>query len=99
MKPFMDALKTSLLDRIKFLQRGAGHFFPKMYINPLFRLKSAFTPMAKELRSSATVSGELLSSAPPDLQPVYIGEKLKCLENGSIKLLWKNIVRNFIFKN
>lgn len=44
--------------------------------------------MAKELRSSAT-SGELLSSSiPSDLQPVYIGERLRCPENGSVRILW-----------
>ncbi|KAI6182868.1 hypothetical protein M3Y97_00426900 [Aphelenchoides bicaudatus] len=65
-------------------------FGPNKILSSWCRLKSSTTAMAKELRSSAT-SAELLSSAPPDLQILYIGERLKCAENGSVKILWKNL--------
>lgn len=87
----MDAFETSPSGLIESCLLGAGttYFGPSSFKN-ILRLRSASTMMAKELRSSAT-SGELLSSAPPDLQPVYIGERLRCEENGSVRILWKNI--------
>ncbi|KAI6207840.1 hypothetical protein M3Y96_00051600 [Aphelenchoides besseyi] len=62
---------------------------PNQILSSWCRLKSTTSRYVEELRSS-TLS-EVVPSMDPDIQVVYVGERLRCAENKTVRVQWKNL--------
>ncbi|KAI6241244.1 hypothetical protein M3Y99_00348500 [Aphelenchoides fujianensis] len=62
---------------------------PNQILSSWCRLKSTPSRLAEESRAST--STESLPPVVSDLQLVYVGERLRCAEGGSVRLQWKNL--------